>query len=141
MLAFLGILYFIPLGIEPLTEVYFENHTQLPQTIDLGKNYEFSFTVHNLEYQNMNYTYNINAYDANNSLLFNIGSGNFGLADNESRTFTQNYAFANSFERAKIEILVEKIKIETPWFEKKLWWPDPNYPTKIDLHFWVDKSK
>ena len=27
----------------------------------------------------------------------------------------------------------------TPEFKTKLWWPDPNYPTKIDIHFWVDE--
>ena len=51
--VFLLVLLFIPLGIEPLTEVYFENHTTLPAYLFLDKPYNFSFTIHNLEYQEM----------------------------------------------------------------------------------------
>ena len=27
----------------------------------------------------------------------------------------------------------------TPEFKTKLWWPDPNCPMEIDIHFWVDE--
>ena len=70
--VFLAVLYFIPLGIEPLTELYFENHTALPKNIFLDKNYDFSFTVNNLEYQDVEYNYIVEAYDVNNTLLFEI---------------------------------------------------------------------
>ena len=65
---FLFVLAFIPLGIEPLTEVYFENHTALPAYLFLDKPYNYSFTVHNLEYQEMKYYYSVDAYDENNTL-------------------------------------------------------------------------
>lgn len=137
--VFLGVLYFIPLGIEPLTEVYFENHAELPKNVFLNKNYNFSFTVHNLEEQKMGYNYSINSYDANNTLLFKIGEGDFALENNESKTFNAKYQFDEQFERAKIQVVIQKNKLETPWFEKKLWRPDPNYPYQIDIHFWVDE--
>lgn len=137
--VFLGVLYFIPLGIEPLTEVYFENHTSLPKNVFLNKDYNFSFTVHNLEYQDVEYNYIVEAYDVNNTLLFEINKGGFTLANNESKTINENYIFNKPFDRAKVEIKITKNLIGEPEFKRKLWWPDPNYPMSIDIHFWVDE--
>lgn len=44
---------------ETFTELYFENHTQLPTKIEKGKEYSFSFTIHNLENQDMVYPYTV----------------------------------------------------------------------------------
>ena len=137
--VFLAVLYFIPLGIEPLTELYFENHTALPKNIFLDKNYDFSFTVNNLEYQDVEYNYIVEAYDVNNTLLFEINKGSFTLANNESRTISENYIFNNPFGRAKVEIKITKNLIGKPEFKRRLWWPDPNYPMEIEIHFWVDE--
>jgi len=137
VIAFLAVLSFIPLGIEPLTELFIENHTKLPVNIFLNKSYNFSFSVHNLEYQDVLYNYTVNAYDVNNTLIKEIGKGSFTLANNESKTTLVNYKFDDSFERAKIEVVINKNLIGTPDFKRKLWWPDPNYPTSIDVHFWV----
>ena len=49
----------IPLGIEPLTELYFENHTTLPKYLFLNKTYNFPFTMRNLEYQEVKYNYTL----------------------------------------------------------------------------------
>jgi hypothetical protein len=139
--AFLVVLSFIPLGIEPLTEVYFENHTELPSTVLLYKEYNFSFTTHNLEYQKMGYNYTINAYNENDTLLFSIDSGNFVLEDNETKTISEKFTMRNRFKRARIAIDIKKDDLGiVPDFKKKLWWPDPNYPTEIDVHFWVDEK-
>jgi len=137
--VFLAVLSQIPLGIEPLTELYLENHTQLPVNVFLNKTYNFSFTTHNLEYQDVEYNYTINAYDVNNTLLFKIDEGKFTLANNESKTINENYVFNKPFDRAKVEIKITKNLIGTPEFKRKLWWPDPNYPYEIDIHFWVDE--
>ena len=139
LIVFLGVLSFIPIGIEPLTELYIENHTALPINVFLHKNYSFSFTTHNLEGQEVEYNYSVIAYDVNESVLFKIGEGSFRLGDNESETVKQNYKFDKAFNRAKVEVIIEKNLIGTPWFKKKLWWSDPNYPMKIDVHFWVDE--
>ena len=60
LVAFLIVLSFIPLGIEPLTELYIENHTELPKNVYLNKTYNFSFTANNLEYQDVEYEYTAN---------------------------------------------------------------------------------
>lgn len=139
LLVFLGVLSQIPLGIEPLTEVYIENHTSLPINVFLNKTYNFSFNVHNLEYQDVEYSYTIEALDVNNTLIYKIDEGKFTLLNNESRTVSENYIFKQPFNRAKIKIIVTKNLIGTPEFKRKLWWPDPNYPKEIDVHFWVDE--
>ena len=137
--VFLIVLSFIPLGIEPHTELYLENHTELPKNVYLNKIYNFSFTTHNLEYQDVEYNYSINAYDVNNTLLFKIGEGKFVLSNNESESIEADYAFDKPFYRAKIEVIIGKNLIGEPEFKRKLWWPDPNYPMEIDIHFWVDE--
>ena len=138
--VFLFILAFIPLGIEPLTEVYFENHTKLPVYLFLDTPYNYSFTVHNLEYQKMRYVYSIDAYDENESLLYNMDKGEFILNENETKTIKEQFVMHSDFNRTKIVVSVDKdLSLETPKFKKKLWWPDPNYPMSIDIHFWVEQ--
>lgn len=120
LIGFLVALHFIPIGIEPLTEVYFENHTILPVNIMLNHNYSYAFTVHNLEYRDMNYTYNITAQY--NDTVIPLGRSSFSLSNNQSVTFNQNFSLKNHFDRAKIEVDVTKDTNEL-----------------IDLHFWVDE--
>lgn len=138
--VFLVVLSFIPLGIEPLTEVYFENHTALPAYIFPTKMYNYSFTVHNLEYQDMKYNYTIKAYDENDTFLYDMGSGEIYLANNETKTIFEDFSIGNHFGRIKINVNIQKDDLGiVPEFKKKLWWPDPNYPTEIDIHFWVEE--
>lgn len=138
---FLIVLSQIPLGIEPLTEVYFENHTSLPKYVFLNKDYNYSFTIHNLEYQNMKYEYVIDAFNESGEKMFEIDSGEVTLANNESKTFFKEVSMKNHFERAKINIEIKKNGVgEEPEFRKKLWWPDPNLENiVIDIHFWIEE--
>ena len=54
------ILIFTTKKSESFTELYFENHQNLPKSIELGKNYEFYFTINNLENKPFNYNYQVN---------------------------------------------------------------------------------
>jgi hypothetical protein len=138
--VFLLVLIFIPLGIEPLTEVYFENHTTLPAYLFLDKPYNFSFTIHNLEYQQMRYYYTIDAFDENGTFVKNLDKGEIPLFNNESRTTHESFSMDKHFGRESIVVNITKdLSLETPRFKKKLWWPDPNYPMNIDIHFWVEE--
>ena len=140
LVIFLIVLTQIPRGIEPLTELYFENHTTLPAYLFLNKPYNFSFTVHNLEYQEMRYYYTVSAYDENGTFLYNLDSGDFILQNNESQTIPEEFTMANHFSRQQIVVTVNKdLSLETPEFKKKLWWPDPNYPMTVDIHFWIEE--
>jgi hypothetical protein len=138
--VFLAVLSQIPLGIEPLTELYIDNHTSLPKNVYLNKDYNFSFTLHNLEYQGMKYDYTVRVFDAGGNLMEEIGSGSVVLENEGYKTIQQSYNFKKPFDRAKIVVNVIKGRIgPEPDFRKKLWWPDPNYPDEIDVHFWVDE--
>jgi len=131
VLGFLIALQFIPLGIEPLTEVYFENHTKLPNVIFLNKTYNFTFTVHNLEYMPMDYKYNIDAEFLGGN--FNMDSGTFSLQNNESTQITENFQFHDHFEKAKIRIEISRLK-DNPLQR------DPNLKNQtIDIHFWIEE--
>jgi hypothetical protein len=44
---------------ERFTELYFENHLNLPKYIIADRKMDFSFTIHNLEGQKMNYPYTV----------------------------------------------------------------------------------
>lgn len=137
---FLLVLTQIPLGIEPLTELSFEDHTHLPKHLFLNKPYNFSFTVHNLEYQEMRYIYDVSAFDENNTLLFKIDSGEILLANNDTKTTSETFTMNNHFPRTKIIVNIKKdLSLETPDFKTKLWWPDPNYPNEINIHLWVEE--
>jgi len=143
LIAFIIVLQFIPLGIEPLTELYFENHTKLPVYIFPSQTYNFSFTIHNLEYQEMGYNYSIDVYkdgDNGGEYWYTLDSGRVLMGNNESRTIDGKFALSKGFERARIQVVIDKDDLGiVPDFKKKLWWPGPNYPTSIDIHFWVEE--
>ena len=44
---------------ETFTELYFENHLSLPKEVTLFKEYNFKFTIHNLENKDMEYPYEV----------------------------------------------------------------------------------
>jgi|SRR3989344_3942627 len=46
---------------EEYTELHFENHTNLPETVEVGKINNFSFTIGNSEHQKMEYGYSVYA--------------------------------------------------------------------------------
>lgn len=138
---FLIVLSFIPLGIEPLTEVYFENHTQLPSQIELHKTYNYSFTIHNLEYQKTRYTYTVDMYDEQGNWTDSLSSDEVILDHDESVTVQNSFGFGYPINRTKIVVNVSKdLSLETPKFKEKLWWPDPNYPMSVDIHFWIEEA-
>jgi hypothetical protein len=138
--VFLFILIQIPKGIEPLTELYLENHTTLPAYLFLNHSYNFSFTVHNLEYTDMKYEYIIEAVNESGDTLFEIDRENISLADNESKTIKENFSFSKPFERAEINVLLNKITSGNDINSKrKFWWKDENYPNSVDIHFWVEE--
>jgi hypothetical protein len=135
---FLIVLSQIPTGIEPLTEVYFENHTKLPKYLFLEKEYDFDFTIHNLEHQKMGYVYYVDIIEEDGS-VFQSESGYIILEHDESETIHSTINFPQGFTKAKTKITVKKLPLEEPEFQQKLWWPDPNYPTQINIHFLTEE--
>ena len=88
----------------------------------------------------MGYNYTIIAYDTNDTIIKQISSQYTTIPDNQSTTILQEYNLPKGFDRAKIQVVIYKDHLNiTPEFKKKLWWPDPNYPEQVDIHFWVDE--
>ena len=72
--------------------------------------------------------------------MFEINKESFFLENKGERAFSQDFMFTDNFDRARINIQIIKIPLEEePWFKKKLWWEDPNYPTEINIHLWVEE--
>jgi len=137
---FLAFLSQIPRGIEPLTELYFENHTELPKYLFLNKDYNFSFTVHNLEYTGMKYEYIINIINESGKTTFELDKKKLYLSNNESKTISENFNINKSFGRSKIDIQLNKLTSGNEINAKnRFWWKDKNYPNNITIHFWVEE--
>jgi len=133
LIVFVIILTKIPMGIEPLTELYFENHTKLPKYLFLNKPYNFSFSVHNLEYMDMDYSYDIIIQYSNKTIPTN--SGNFFLANNETKTIENSFIMNEGFDKAKISVRLDKL-IENPMQK------DLNLKNiSLFIHLWVEEIK
>lgn len=101
---------------ETFTELYFENHTNLPTTTDLTKLSSFTFTIHNLEYQDKTYPYEV---------YFLIGDQKTTIQQSSLSIKDGGYASVNvSFlpirnERTKVVVeLTDKKQQIDFWLEK-----------------------
>jgi len=83
---------------EPFTELYFEDHQNLPREIELGKEYSFRFTVHNVGGKGVNYFYE---FSKDNRLL---DAKTFILEDSKTTTFREVFTINENFEEAKMTI-------------------------------------
>lgn len=133
--GFIITLIFIPIGIEPLTELYFNNHTKITAYAFLRHAYTYSFSVHNLEYMDMNYSYSIIQQvndSAQRPILLNYG--NFSLANNQTASFNESIIFMNHFGKAKITVRVDKLN-DNPYQK------DPNLKNiSLFIHFWAEEA-
>lgn len=103
---------------ETFTELYFEDHNNLPKTFEKAKKYTFRFTIHNLEYQDMNYSYEVNAIDEEEKSL--IASGSARLKQAEAKTIEESFSSDKNYKRVKIEVrLIEKNQQIDFWMEKQ----------------------
>ena len=99
---------------ETFTELYFTDHLSLPKQIKQGVPYYFEFTVHNLEYKDFTYVYEVTA----DTLI--LENGQFSLKHDETKTIPITFRISQPFERTKITVnLVNK-----------------NQP----IHFWIEQE-
>ena len=89
---------------ETFTELYFEDHINLPKKVELEKEQSFKFTIHNLEYTDMTYLYEIKASDEKETITLSTGSAT--LSHNEYKTINERYTLAATGGRTKIEVLL-----------------------------------
>ena len=104
---------------ETFTELYFEDHLKLPKTVDKNpsKEYSFKFTIHNLEYKNMKYKYEIKAITDTTEDIFATDEAE--LKQNEFKTIPFTFVLKQPEpKRVKIEVnLVNKNQPIHFWME------------------------
>lgn len=107
---------------EQFTELFFENHGQLPKKIELGKTYPITFTIHNREHETTIYTYEVSfAADGHEQETKTVIDRNTAvLKHDESKTIESLVTVQEPFMRGKITVeLVElKQKIHV-WVEEQ----------------------
>jgi hypothetical protein len=117
LVIFLIVLSTIPIGKEPLTELYFENHTTLPATARINATYPFSFVIHNLEYEKVDYNFIVAIEYGNKSMIRSNRSVELG--NNQTARITSDFKIAEPFTRARIAVSLAN--------------------RSEAIHFWVDE--
>src|SRR3989344_6070905 len=103
---------------ETFTELYFEDHINLPGKIEIGKEQSFRFTIHNLEYRDMTYKYETKAVDDKEEIT--LSSGSVTLSHDEYRTINENFVLATASGKTKIQVtLVDKNQSIDFWMEEQ----------------------
>jgi hypothetical protein len=100
---------------ETFTELYFENHTQLSDTITRWQEYPFSFTIHNLEYKDMEYPYTVYLQRDNEKII--LSQGSVSLKQDEYKTIEDT---VGPFKDLRTKIVVEltnKNQIISYWLD------------------------
>ena len=103
---------------EPFTELYFEDHLKLPSKLSAGGlgGKRFRFTVHNLEYKEMDYPYEIREIEGERERT--LDSGGFSLKHDKYKTIGVDFKNSTGSGRVKIEIcLTEKDQCIHFWME------------------------
>ncbi|MFA6005263.1 MAG: hypothetical protein WC775_02140 [Patescibacteria group bacterium] len=105
---------------ETFTELYFEDHLKLPTRIIPEEEQTFKFTVHNLEYTDMEYPYTVKATGADGYQQV-LQTGTFVLIHDAYITKKITYSIGENHDRVKVEVnLVNK---------------------KQTIHFWLNGVK
>jgi hypothetical protein len=87
---------------EAFTELYFEDHLSLPGKIVPGKENIFSFTVHNLENRDMQYSYEV--YLDQSGAKQAVDSGSFLIKNNEYKTVIEKFKILLPASRIKVVV-------------------------------------
>ncbi|MBS3162939.1 DUF1616 domain-containing protein [Candidatus Woesearchaeota archaeon] len=98
------VLIFTTKTTESFTELYFEDHQDLPSEYLLDE-YEFEFTIHNLENQALDYEYNVYIEYYDNEKLketSTIEKSNIILEHDSTVTIKQEFEITKEYDYAKV---------------------------------------
>jgi uncharacterized membrane protein len=94
---------------ERLTELYYVNPNSLPSTYTPGVNQKFGFTVHNVEYRNTDYTYQIEEENQAGSQTVTLQQGSFWLSQNQYKTIDENVNLSDLGPRVQIVVNLSNV--------------------------------
>lgn len=101
------ILIFTTKTTESFTELYFEDHQNLPSDIKLNKAYPFQFSIHNLENQETTYNYTVYIeYYIGEELesTETLNSASITLNHDQTATISESFEISEDFEQAKVMV-------------------------------------
>ena len=116
------VLIFTTKTTESFTELYFEDHQNLPSEYLLDE-YEFEFTIHNLENQAMDYEYNIYIEFYDNDVLKvteTIEKENILLEHDSTATIKQEFEITKEYDYAKVIVETNDQEIHF-WLRSEEW--------------------
>lgn len=102
---------------ETFTELYFEDHQELPKSLIGTDEAKFKFTVHNLEYKPYTYNYEVESISTESSKL--LDSGTFTLEHDAFKTVSEIVSANEATIESKININLKN--------------------KNQSIHFWVNK--
>jgi hypothetical protein len=104
---------------ERFTELYFDNHLNLPKSNTLKQPQTFSFTIHNLENKTIDYPYEIYIEDTAGSRS-GIITNSVRISHDQVKTITESFEILAPVKRAKVVVnLMNK---------------------KQEIHFWIGED-
>lgn len=89
---------------ETFTELYFEDHINLPKAIEKGKEYSFVFTIHNLEYKDMEYPYVVYLETIDKKIT--LDQNKISLKDGEYKSIREDFG---PLKDIRMKIVVELV--------------------------------
>lgn len=105
---------------EMFTELYFEDHINLPKTIERHKEYSFVFTIHNLENRDSDYPYAVYLQRDDQKTI--IYQDNVYVKNNEFKSIEKTIGPLKNLRSKIVVELVEK----NPNINISFWMEDQN---------------
>ncbi len=88
---------------EPFTELFLNNHLDLPKEIVKGQTVSFSFTIHNLEGKTMTYPYVV-YLKTDGGYQIPIAHDSVTVNNKQARTIVESYTFKNADQNVTVFI-------------------------------------
>ena len=89
---------------ERLTELYFDNSTNLPTTYTVNEKQTVEFTIHNIEYRTTTYDYTITQSSEDGKTSKVLASDNLSLGQNQMQAVEVPVTFADLGSRSQIGV-------------------------------------
>lgn len=91
---------------EPLTELYFTHPNSLPSTYTPNQIQRVTFTVHDLEYKTITYSYSVNEISSSPKSDQLLNSGYFKLKQNQIGNIVAPVLLYNDGKRVQVKITI-----------------------------------
>jgi hypothetical protein len=102
---------------DPFTELYYNNISELPQTLRLNQTYNFSFTINNRETEEQIYL--IRARVEYEGKKKNILTSDVKIDPDQSMSFPVSFNMNESFAKAKIGVRLDNLGHEIHFWAKE----------------------